>query len=255
MREAGALRGADQVVQTERGERAFAAGDRIMFQRNERGLGGDAQGRGGPGGSGGVAVKNGTLGTLGTVLAAEAGGERLTVRLGGPSAGRDGKDGRPVVTFYTRDYAHLDHGYAATVHKAQGVTGTGRMCSRRRTWTATRPMSGGPGTGTGWRCTTGATIFPGRCGWLARSAGSWPRTPRSTTTARTSWCGAMPSGAGWHRTARCGPAAVGAGARNGSAAAEPVRRAGLGCWPKRPLGGAGRTECRAGAGYRAGGDG
>jgi Ti-type conjugative transfer relaxase TraA len=116
MREAGSLHRADQVVQTERGERAFAAGDRIMFQRNERGLGGDGRGRDG------VAVKNGTLGT---VLAVEAGGERLTVRLDGPggsgSAKPADKDGREV-TFSTRDYAHIDHGYAATVHKAQGVT-------------------------------------------------------------------------------------------------------------------------------------
>jgi len=120
MRLAGVLRGTDQVVQTERGERAFAAGDRIMFGRNERGLGGHhdrAQG---------VAVKNGSLGT---VLAVEAGGERLTVQLdgaGGPGvgsgAGQEGKGAAPVVTFYVRDYAHVDHGYAATVHKAQGVT-------------------------------------------------------------------------------------------------------------------------------------
>ena len=27
-----------------------------------------------------------------------------------------------MATFYTRDYGHLDHGYAATIHKAQGVT-------------------------------------------------------------------------------------------------------------------------------------
>ena len=110
MRTAGELRGADQVVQTERGERAFAAGDRIMFQRNERGLGGQADGRNG------VAVKNGTLGT---VLEVASGGERLTVRLDG--VGQAGKTGQ-AVTFYTRDYAHIDHGYAATVHKAQGVT-------------------------------------------------------------------------------------------------------------------------------------
>jgi hypothetical protein len=110
MRASGALRGADQVVQTERGERVFAAGDRIMFQRNERGLGGQADGRNG------VAVKNGTLAT---VLEVASGGERLTVQLDG--AGQAGQDGR-MVTFYTRDYAHIDHGYAATVHKAQGVT-------------------------------------------------------------------------------------------------------------------------------------
>ncbi|MGI4941687.1 MAG: Ti-type conjugative transfer relaxase TraA [Janthinobacterium lividum] len=110
MRTSGELRGVDQVVQTERGERAFAAGDRIMFGRNERGLGEQADGRNG------VAVKNGTLGT---VLEVASGGERLTVRLDG--AGPEGRDGR-VVTFATRDYAHIDHGYAATVHKAQGVT-------------------------------------------------------------------------------------------------------------------------------------
>jgi len=38
--------------------------------------------------------------------------ERLTVRL---------DDGRQVA-FDVKDYAHIDHGYAATFHKAQGVT-------------------------------------------------------------------------------------------------------------------------------------
>ena len=109
LREAGEL-GPEQSVQTERGERAMAAGDRIMFLRNERGLGA------GPGGQGGAAVKNGTLGT---VLAVEAEGERLTVRLDGK--GQEGRQA-PVVTFYLRDYGHVDHGYAATIHKAQGVT-------------------------------------------------------------------------------------------------------------------------------------
>ena len=114
LRAAGELRAPDQVVQTERGARAFAAGDRIMFQRNERGLGGDGRGRDG------VAVKNGTLGT---VLEVASGGERLTVRLDGPGgSGRPEKGSEREVTFYTRDYAHIDHGYAATVHKAQGVT-------------------------------------------------------------------------------------------------------------------------------------
>jgi len=92
MREAGVL-GEDRSVMTERGERAFAAGDRIMFLRNERGLG----------------VKNGTLGIVERV-----GDAGMAVRL-------DGADGREV-TFDLKDYAHVDHGYAATVHKAQGVT-------------------------------------------------------------------------------------------------------------------------------------
>ncbi|MGH7048443.1 MAG: Ti-type conjugative transfer relaxase TraA, partial [Stellaceae bacterium] len=106
MREAGLLRGADRVVETDRGERAFAEGDRILFLRNERGLGGEVGGREG------VAVKNGTLGQ---VLAVAEGGERLTVRL-------DGAERERTVTFDTRDYAHIEHGYAATVHKAQGIT-------------------------------------------------------------------------------------------------------------------------------------
>ncbi len=92
MREAGVL-GEDRSVMTERGERVFAAGDRIMFLRNERGLG----------------VKNGTLGIVERV-----GDAGMAVRL-------DGAGGREV-TFDLKDYAHVDHGYAATVHKAQGVT-------------------------------------------------------------------------------------------------------------------------------------
>ena len=107
--------GVEHQVETERGVRAMAAGDRLMFLRNERRLGA------GPDGRDGVAVKNGTLGT---VLAVDAQGERLTVRLDGPGgpAGQAGKHAAPVVTFSIWDYGHLDHGYAATIHKAQGVT-------------------------------------------------------------------------------------------------------------------------------------
>ncbi len=116
LRAAGAL-GAEHQVSTERGVRAMAAGDQVMFLRNERGLGADRDGRGG------AAVKNGTLAT---VLAVEAGGGRLTVRLDrGGSAGPAGGNGSgtaPVVTFSLSDYGHLDWGYAATTHKGQGVT-------------------------------------------------------------------------------------------------------------------------------------
>ena len=95
-RAAGEL-GEDYRVQTERGGRDFAAGDRVYFLRNERGLG----------------VKNGTLGTVVEIAGPAPGqGERLTVRL---------DDGR-VVGFDVKDYGHIDHGYAATVHKSQGVT-------------------------------------------------------------------------------------------------------------------------------------
>jgi len=83
--------GNDVTIRTERGEREFADGDRIMFLRNERGL----------------SVKNGTLGTIEQVTP-----QRMAVRT---------DDGRNVA-FDTKDYAHLDHGYAATIHKAQGMT-------------------------------------------------------------------------------------------------------------------------------------
>jgi len=112
LRLAGEL-GAEHQVATERGVRAMAAGDRVMFLRNERGLGADEKGRGG------IAVKNGTLGT---VLAVEAQGERLTVRLDRAGGAGGGTDGAPVVTFPVREYGHLDWGYAATTHKGQGMT-------------------------------------------------------------------------------------------------------------------------------------
>jgi Ti-type conjugative transfer relaxase TraA len=97
VRQAAGELGADYRVQTERGGRDFAAGDRVYFLRNERGLG----------------VKNGTLGTVVGIAGPAPGlGERLTVRL---------DDGR-VVGFDVKDYGHIDHGYAATVHKSQGVT-------------------------------------------------------------------------------------------------------------------------------------
>ncbi len=91
VRQAAGELGADWRVQTERGERVFAAGDRLYFLKNERSLG----------------VKNGTLATIERIT-----GASLTVRL---------DDGR-AVSFDLKDYAHVDHGYAATVHKSQGVT-------------------------------------------------------------------------------------------------------------------------------------
>lgn len=84
---------AGQTVQTNRGAREFAAGDRILFLRNEKSLG----------------VKNGTLGTV-----ERMGGGGLQVRLDGPHETR--------VAVETRDYADFEHGYASTVHKSQGAT-------------------------------------------------------------------------------------------------------------------------------------
>ncbi|HEX8419862.1 MAG TPA: Ti-type conjugative transfer relaxase TraA [Sphingomonas sp.] len=83
--------GDDVTFSADRGTRQFATGDRLMFLRNERSLG----------------VKNGTLGTIERVSP-----EGMTVRL----------DGGQRIAFEAKDYAHVDHGYAATFHKAQGVT-------------------------------------------------------------------------------------------------------------------------------------
>jgi Ti-type conjugative transfer relaxase TraA len=76
---------------TARGKRDFAAGDRIVFLLNDRDLG----------------VKNGTLGTV-----EAAAPQVLTVRV----------DNGARVRIDAVHYAHVDHGYAVTVHKAQGTT-------------------------------------------------------------------------------------------------------------------------------------
>jgi len=85
------------LIPTERGKKPFAVNDRIRFLRNERDLG----------------VKNGSLGT---VMGIESG--VITVKL-------DGAAGTPTnrqISIDTKFYQHLDYGYAATVHKAQGTT-------------------------------------------------------------------------------------------------------------------------------------
>ena len=88
--EAGEL-GMAAVFPAEQGKREFAAGDRIVFLKNDRELG----------------VKNGTLGQVeeareGKVIAVLDNGERRIVE--------------------AQAYAAIDHGYAVTIHKAQGAT-------------------------------------------------------------------------------------------------------------------------------------
>jgi Ti-type conjugative transfer relaxase TraA len=102
MRCAAGELGVDRLLPTELGTRIFAVGDRIFFLRNNRDLG----------------VKNGTLGTL-IGLSGQGAAAQLTVRLdrAEPTSGD-----AVVVTFGIGAYAHIDHGYAATAHKAQGVT-------------------------------------------------------------------------------------------------------------------------------------
>ena len=88
--------GIDAAFTTFRGERNFAEHDRVYFLKNDRDIG----------------VMNGSLGTVEAVY-----GEALKVRLDA----RDGNLGKTVMVDFAL-YNHLDHGYAATIHKAQGVT-------------------------------------------------------------------------------------------------------------------------------------
>jgi Ti-type conjugative transfer relaxase TraA len=108
--EAGAL-GQGHRIATHQGEQSFAVGDRVMFLRNERALGANSNGQGG------TAVKNGTLGTV-TGISGQGEAARLSVRLDPKDAATPAAE----VTFAVKDYDALAHGYAATIHKAQGVT-------------------------------------------------------------------------------------------------------------------------------------
>jgi len=78
--------------QTEQGSRQFAVGDQIVFLRNENSLG----------------VKNGMIGT---VIAAKAG--HIIAETG---------DDKRRVDIAQAFYRDVDHGYATTIHKAQGAT-------------------------------------------------------------------------------------------------------------------------------------
>ena len=88
--------GESQKVATAHGAREFAPGDRVVFTRNSSLHG----------------VKNGQLGTI-EAMTAQAKGVMARVRL---------DDRRHVVRLSTAHYDHLDHGYALTTHKAQGMT-------------------------------------------------------------------------------------------------------------------------------------
>jgi len=81
---------------TEHGPRAFAAGDKLLFTRNDRDLG----------------VKNGMLGTVKQVNC-----EKISVILDKET----GDDSR-IVAFSPNDFSAFDHGYAVTIHRAQGCT-------------------------------------------------------------------------------------------------------------------------------------
>lgn len=93
-RESGMVRGEDTQVSTSKGSRAFAEGDRLVFLRNDADL----------------HVKNGTLATVKSIDR-----DRIVVSVREPGGDRE-------ISFSTKDYNHIDHGYCLTTHKAQGVT-------------------------------------------------------------------------------------------------------------------------------------
>ncbi|MCE8000528.1 MAG: Ti-type conjugative transfer relaxase TraA [Rhodobiaceae bacterium] len=92
--ESGQL-GAGSTFEVAGGAREFAPGEQVIFQSNDRALG----------------VKNGMLGRI-----EAASGNTLDVRVG-----PDGGSGQ-VVNVDLKSYSHVDYGYAATIHKSQGVT-------------------------------------------------------------------------------------------------------------------------------------
>jgi Ti-type conjugative transfer relaxase TraA len=93
LRQAAGELGKSENIETARGSREFAAGDRLYFLRNERSLG----------------VKNGSLGTVEKIRDGV-----LQVRM-------DGEERRRV-TVDSKQYRDLEHGYAATIYKSQGST-------------------------------------------------------------------------------------------------------------------------------------
>jgi ATP-dependent exoDNAse (exonuclease V) alpha subunit len=82
------------------GVRQMATGDRVVFLRNDLGLG----------------VKNGTLGVV-TDCQSSVDQPGITVKI----------DGGKTVQVPLAQYGHVDHGYALTVHKAQGTTVDGNV--------------------------------------------------------------------------------------------------------------------------------
>ncbi|RYF06061.1 MAG: hypothetical protein EOO40_09570, partial [Deltaproteobacteria bacterium] len=85
-------------VQTSSGDREFAPGDRVCFLRDDRDLG----------------VKDGTLGTVEALHSTH-----MHVRL---DAGPDEQTASRHVACDLAVYTELEHGYAATLHRAQGLT-------------------------------------------------------------------------------------------------------------------------------------
>jgi Ti-type conjugative transfer relaxase TraA len=101
-RKAGFVRGKEHTFEVRlrdgsQEERAFQKGDRVVFTKNDREIG----------------VKNGQFGTVEQIVdRGQKSGAQVKVTID------DGRD----VSFNVGTYAHIEHGYASTVYKAQGST-------------------------------------------------------------------------------------------------------------------------------------
>ena len=84
------------LYETEHGPRAFAAGEQLLFTRNDRDLG----------------VKNGML-----AIVKQVSDDQISVMLDNET-GNESK----TVSFSPNDFSAFDHGYAVTIHRAQGCT-------------------------------------------------------------------------------------------------------------------------------------
>lgn len=87
----------ETLIQTDHGKRAFAEGDRIVFTQNDRTL----------------RVRNGMLGTVKAIRDVNGKTEFIICIDGEPSR---------TININLSHYIAIDHGYATTIHKSQGVT-------------------------------------------------------------------------------------------------------------------------------------
>lgn len=88
--------GEEIMVETETGPRAFSEGDRLLFTRNDKSLD----------------VRNGMLATVTGVS-----GGKIKVRLD-----TDDEDNAHHLTISPDDFPYIDHGFAVSIHRAQGCT-------------------------------------------------------------------------------------------------------------------------------------
>lgn len=101
LKEAGALTGfSAEIINHQSRKLEFQQGDRLLFRKNDKNLG----------------VKNGTLGTVKRIEVRPDGSFQFSVALD------DGKTVEFSPTSGEKPYSALEHGYALTTHKSQGIT-------------------------------------------------------------------------------------------------------------------------------------